>query len=545
MLSTSDRQSIAANHDDSLLEELDEDLLVELGEIVRENQLAFLPFAKSGRADAELLEKHAYLAGQLEQARERRIDSMQLRSRLHEDEGRSGSFKKFRVGSLDRNSSSPLTPRTNRTSSRQSVSPGASPSLLPEDAGSDLLFEMDDERTSSKRRPARSSNPASNPVSPDLRPLDHESHLEDGTPTRREDEWFDAKGRPLASSLDMGPPSLGSSFPLPQYSGSPSMSRTPNTTTMTTGFGTKSTPWSNVTSTPTKTELRDIMAEASVTRPSNLTLAMNAKISETAKGVQKLSQKERKKMQQQQLQKQKDVQPPAPPVLPSQEESPAMPKSPWQASRPSSKQGSTEFAFVGSPVRDTKMDQVTRPPMRAAMTMRQTVARTPPPSRSVSTPITPSSKPVPPQIKSIRHNTTSSSSNLSELGSSSMADILSQQQMQKIAVKEAVAKRSLQEIQQQQEFEEWFDSESRRLQEEEAQISAAAAAATRDSRGKRGRGRGGHRNGSGRGGTKQTGAGLSTSPTVARGENTSVSAVEQAPRDAPRHPHRGRGGRRG
>jgi len=41
-----------------------------------------------------------------------------------------------------------------------------------------------------------------------------------------------------------------------------------------------------------------------------------------------------------------------------------------------------------------------------------------------------------------------------------MSDILLQQQTEKTAVKEAVAKRSLQEIQQQQEFEEWFDRQA-------------------------------------------------------------------------------------
>jgi len=48
-----------------------------------------------------------------------------------------------------------------------------------------------------------------------------------------------------------------------------------------------------------------------------------------------------------------------------------------------------------------------------------------------------------------------------------MADILSQQQAEKISVKEAVAKRSLQEIQQEQEFQAWWDQESRRAIEEE------------------------------------------------------------------------------
>jgi inhibitor of Bruton tyrosine kinase len=80
-----------------------------------------------------------------------------------------------------------------------------------------------------------------------------------------------------------------------------------------------------------------------------------------------------------------------------------------------------------------------------------------------------------------------------------MSDILIQQQTEKTAVKEAVAKRSLQETQQRQEFEEWLDNESRQAQEEEAQATASTAAALRDGRDKRGRGRG-RRRGTERGG---------------------------------------------
>ena len=68
-----------------------------------------------------------------------------------------------------------------------------------------------------------------------------------------------------------------------------------------------------------------------------------------------------------------------------------------------------------------------------------------------------------------------------------MAEILAQQDLEKRAVKEAVAKRSLQEIQQEQEFQQWWDSEARRVQEEELAINAATAAR---GRGKGGRGRG-------------------------------------------------------
>lgn len=49
-----------------------------------------------------------------------------------------------------------------------------------------------------------------------------------------------------------------------------------------------------------------------------------------------------------------------------------------------------------------------------------------------------------------------------------MADIIGQQKYEQRLAKEAVAKRSLQEIQQEQEFQDWWDQESRRVQEEES-----------------------------------------------------------------------------
>ena len=49
----------------------------------------------------------------------------------------------------------------------------------------------------------------------------------------------------------------------------------------------------------------------------------------------------------------------------------------------------------------------------------------------------------------------------------SMDDILTEEQAVKDSIKGAVAKRSLQEIQQEQEFQEWWEKESARVMEEE------------------------------------------------------------------------------
>jgi inhibitor of Bruton tyrosine kinase len=486
---------------------------------VRQNQLAYLPFAKSGHAEAVLLELHADLAGALAQARERKIDSMRLRSRLHEDEERSASLNKFRIGSWGKSSSAPMD--ENVKSSKEGFSPGVSPALVAHDPGTELLFEMDDEKAHRRDSPQLHLDS----TSPDLQVQDLYNVLEVETPNSDGSGWLDARGKPISGSVSTDASSLGTSFQRPQYSSSPAASRTPQSSTLTSGFASQNAPWNGIRSTSGKTGLKEIMAETSVSRESNLTLAMNAKSAEHTKGVQRMSQKERKKMQKQQaLQNDEAGQSPATSASKPQALATSNPTSPWRPIRPSQKPDLTPPLSSEADHSTVPVKQTFRPPVRTTMTMRQTVAGTPPmdksqstsskQSRSISTPIIGSvSKPAPPLIQSIRHTPATASTSLSHTAQSSMTDILLQQQTEKTAVKEAVAKRSLQEIQQQQEFEEWFDNESRRVHEEEAQATAAAAAASRDGRGKRGRGRGGHKRGSGRGGSKATEERLSISPT--------------------------------
>ena len=91
----------------------------------------------------------------------------------------------------------------------------------------------------------------------------------------------------------------------------------------------------------------------------------------------------------------------------------------------------------------------------------------------------------------------------------SMADIIDQEKRNREMVKEAVAKRSLMEIQQEQAFQEWWDEESRRTQEEEARRLARERereeGKTRGRRGRGGKARGG-RGGGGSGSGAATGA---------------------------------------
>ncbi|KIX03786.1 uncharacterized protein Z518_07339 [Rhinocladiella mackenziei CBS 650.93] len=451
-----------------LLDELDEDLFAELDEVVQANQLAFLPFARSARAETELLENHPDLPSQIEAGKQRRIDSMRLRSRLAEDEERHVAASKFRIGSLERQTSSPPTRSQRPTGVDGSPvsKPTSSPAVVANDAGDDLPFDMDDDDDDNPRLPpaaaheptpssvARSSSFGEN-AAPE--PSSAGSLLSVGTPHM---EFASLHRSNPASSVNGG----GLVQPI-------------------SGLELAKAAWQMPAQSVRKLDFKDIMEQASASRVSNLTQAMQT-ASTRPKAAAKVSQKERKRQQQQVKEHETKLSQSA--TL-SETSAAKTPSSPWQIVAPSPRPG---LSSISQPT-DTEAPKAA--PIKQAMTMRQTVAGGSP-SAHPSTGLTAPSKPAAPQIQSIRHTPLSSRTVSAIDARTSMAEILAQQQTEKTAVREAVAKRSLQDIQQEQEFQEWWDNESRRVQEEEAQASAAAAR-----RGKGGRGRGGHRRGSGRG----------------------------------------------
>lgn len=126
-----------------LLNDLDVDLLLELDDVVRENQLNCLPFAKSGRAELLLHERHPSLAGDIDDERERRIRDMAFRESLKDDDSRLSSSYRARIGSLeDIMSSSPSQDKARRKSKAARNAP-FSPTIRPKDSTIDLMFNMD------------------------------------------------------------------------------------------------------------------------------------------------------------------------------------------------------------------------------------------------------------------------------------------------------------------------------------------------------------------------------------------------------------------
>jgi len=467
--------------DQKLLQELDHDLLEELDEVVQQNQLAYMPFARSERAHAELQERYPDLAEHIEQARQVRIDSMRLRSRLV-DEPRMVSTSKPRIGSIERLASSPVAFRGLQVPASEEQTPRPSPAIAARDSGDDLPFDMDED--------SEIASPTTTLPSPSIRP---QRQQPDGNEQGRTRISIGSPARHPHSSVEPSSLDREGSMTGPLVPSSPQ-------TNAVSGFELSKAAWKTTAPTNGRTDLKDIMSQASASRVSNLTRAMGEASSVSNKAPAKMSQKERKRREQQLRDEKLRSQDTTPDVSTKGEKV----QSPWQKVAAEKTNGGAASIPAVTPPQQAPAPA--RPPLRTTMTMRQTVAgnqpvskETPTPPkqvRSVSTPgTTPSAVPTPPQIQSIRHMPLPARSSSFIDAQSSMADILAQQQYEKAAIKEAIAKRSLQEIQQEQEFQEWWDNESRRIQEEEAQATAATPSRDKGARGRGGRRRGGARAG--------------------------------------------------
>ncbi|KAI9727063.1 MAG: hypothetical protein M1834_008531 [Cirrosporium novae-zelandiae] len=426
--------NLEAMLENQLLDELDDDLLFELDEVIRQNQLTCLPFAKSGQAEAELMQCHPELAELLDQSRRRKIDSMALRSHLHEDEAKFSSSIKAKIGSYDGVSTSPSAQKAQRRGSMQIPTTHSSPSLKPKFSSSDLLFDMDEDglkpestvdldfQGESARDRRKSSSTAIDEVA--------------------EEQHYD-QGDSLSTANFSETQEKQSSHPKAPISAA------------------AANPWGSSPLQTGKLEMKDIMAQAASNRVSGISSGLS-KPAGTFGG--KLSQKERKK----QLQHQQEAQPSTSAI-----------KTPIKSATSSASQSKTspwQTAPAGPKI--SLKDVLQRPPTPPApahsLTMRQTIPGN----------ITPRKKPAPdPQSQSQSQSKPSSTPGPSSHSHPhphpspslhlSMADILAQQQTEKEILKEAVAKRSLQDIQQEQEFQEWWDAESRKIMAEEAAASSS------------------------------------------------------------------------
>jgi len=441
---------------------------------------------------------------------------MTIRSRLHEDEARASKVAKSPL----------LLPKSPVLAGKRSIH--------------ELMFEMDDEElpkgalaVSAKDRDQRGSSIlASSPPS---------SLPREGSTAEPKGKGRATLSVPLVGSLDELASLHISTMDIPPLD-EKSLFTTP---------GRKASgPWGETLIPSEKLEMKQILAQTD-SRTSNIATAlreeMNASQSPKLQPVAKMSQKERKKQMAEQQKVRRPVTPPPaippppppPPPTSSSDASGSRP-SPWQMLSSGTKLSLKDVLSQPSNASPKPASEKRRPSPAPALTMRQTVpgnadsrrtAETskPPPSpieqRKISRPnvtsrhysspagsatVTPQrgvpqspDSPIVP--KSVRHLPT-----VEPMLQLSLADILTQQQLEKDVIKEAVAKRSLQEIQEEQAFQEWWDQEEAatkaRLQREEV------AAKGNHTPGKSGKsGRGGVGRGRGRGGGRGGGRGVGQS----------------------------------
>ncbi|TVY68874.1 BTB/POZ domain-containing protein [Lachnellula suecica] len=496
-------ESMLENH---LLKDLDEDLMFELDEVVRANQLACLPFAKSERAELLLHAKYPSLAGDIDEERQIRLRDMAFRAHLKDDENRQSSSFRTRVGSVDDHlSASPSQDKMRRKSKGVRNEP-FSPIIRPKDSTLDLMFDMDDDE------PLGSQNPKP----PALNPIQEPTGKKGDTSPNAKDPWEREVSRSIPEE---GAFSLSSKLPI---------AMTPNTPET---RAQASKMWSSPGLSSSKLNMKEIMAQASSSRTSTLSMSLsvqktreitgktqrssNAELPGKVATPPKLSQKERKKQQQQQA-----LQNTSPHPQINIEKADGKPSSPWQIAATGPKtslqhvlKGPTLSPTgltpksVGSPLPSRPLRRTASPDTRFSGQQRSNSASkftkeqhssSAGPSQSASG--SNLTKPIP-HSKSYVAPASKAEPSLQL----SMSDIIGQQRREQEVIKEAVAKRSLQEIQEEQAFQEWWEQESRRAQEEEAaRASGSASGAGRG--GKSGRGKGGNRGG-GRGRSRGEAAG--------------------------------------
>ncbi|KAH8882129.1 hypothetical protein GQ53DRAFT_666285 [Thozetella sp. PMI_491] len=462
-------ESMLENH---FLDGLDEDLVLELDEVVRENQAAQLRYARKGLIEEKLLEQYPELAQDIDEERQRRVRELAFKAAQKDDDKKLSSSLKGRYGSFD--DMTALTPDRARRSSRAARNEPFSPNLRPKESQAELMFDMDEE----------DSSVVSSPLTRPQRRIQASEAAELDQLATLGESWNDPgrKDAPeLAGSLLSSPAaSLPSRPALPR--GTSSSEAVPSLPAA------GGNPWQRTTLATAKMDLKDIIQFETKTHSalSAGLAAQKAKDTDRKPSQPKMSQKERKKQQQAQAAQAAFLASTPPPK--AWDASADTQASPWKTVSksktslkdvfPAGSQPSTsamakplvadEASSSSFPRRtaspDTRFSGQSRKPSSASTQTSKALGKSPLPSQAPSAsqtpprPLVPHSKsyisPAPPKIQH-------------ELGAS-MADIIGQQQREQEIVKEAVAKRSLQEIQEEQAFQEWWDAESRRTQEEEA-----------------------------------------------------------------------------
>jgi alpha-tubulin suppressor-like RCC1 family protein len=460
-------ETMLENH---FLDELDEGLLEELDEVVRQNQLSRYPFARSGRAELLLHDNNPELAGDIEEERQIRVKEMAYKLSQRDDDRRVSTSLRAKFGSFDDLSgTSPVPEPFSRRRSKAGQNEPFSPTLRHSDSRADLMFDMDEDRPLSLTSPI---------APPSLAPAKSRSQQSiPGTVP-----LATSLSRP-GSHLERGVDSGQQSTP-PVAATSGSVQTTPFTAA-TEGKNKGKAPWGDSPLPTSKLDLREMLSGTPPKSALSASLAaQKAADASPRTAQQKMSQKERKKQQMAQAA-----------ALLAQEAEEKLPKAawdtqdsakrpaPWKAVSAGNKASLQDLMSAEKPMAASTANP--KPLVAAESSPKTTPRRTASPdtrfsgqsrsgsakpaaSSSSSSRQAPPAQPLVPHSKSYK----TSRPKFEPMLGLSMEDIIGQQRREQEIVKEAAAKRSMQEIQQEQEFQEWWDQESRRIQEEEARRAA-------------------------------------------------------------------------
>jgi inhibitor of Bruton tyrosine kinase len=470
--------NLEAMLENRLLDELEDELLFDLDEIVRDNQLAFCPMVRSKGAELSLFERHPELAEAISRDRQTKIDSFAFQNKVQDDYG---SSYRSKIGSLDSLSSSPTQERNRRRSSKGKLTP-ASPALRPRTSIPDLMFDFDEDGNEELNDGLRISNIQEESPSRGARQTSHGS-------LPKPDTWYDAKGKALSTVI----PAVASPSLKPEGTASPASPFMK---------ATSGQPWGSLSS--SKLDMKDILKDdPSSGRKSNISLALSQSPSDakyTPIFNPKLTQKERKKREQQLLQKELQRKPPSSPDVVS----PTSKSSPWQNAPSATKVSSLKELLTTerkvpekSPVLQVQPRKTPSPLSQATTRPRSQNHRTSSAPISASSPL---AKPQSPPLKPSDFPSLSAHKGAEPSLQLSMDDIITQQRTEQELIKAAAAKRSLLEIQEEQAFQEWWDLESARLKGQGEGSTALKDKDGKDGKGeKTGRSARGGRSGRGRG----------------------------------------------
>ncbi|PWW80739.1 hypothetical protein C7212DRAFT_160795 [Tuber magnatum] len=497
-------ETMLENH---LLDELDADLMVDLDGVVKSVQQQLFPHSRTGVQEELLREIYPNMLDVAAKEREALIASYIL-----EGNGAaplSTSLKNSRVGSHTE-TPTPLGSHAQKAkgrASKESIKTGTSTTIEPH-AGREMIFDMDGEGSGIRPAPEVSKteetglqNSLASPGTPSKVARTGWYPSPTSSIPRSAGGWAGVKGK----GIDIPSPNPDLQFPA---GGSPPLHELPTPAKTPT---TPPKPWgASLVLFGDKLDMKEIMKQASSSGKSNLSIRLS---SEEKLAPARLSQKERKR--------QAALAAAAPPEL----------ATPTQIQKPSTSSAKPAWITVNTGARvslkEVLANEVSAPAPDTSVlktakqrtgdgdgrTMSQTVST---PIPSVVLPTIPtarttcSSPPVPstsnPPLKTTTTTVPSQSATLRRPASMilaeptpklSLADIISQEEAHKELFREHIAKRSLQEIQEEQEFMRWWDAECERVRLETA--VATEKPARRGGMKSQGRGGSGGVRGDGRG----------------------------------------------